>query len=119
MVLNGYLQAAQSVSSVVDGRITATISTGVTETKKINGRWFTATMHNDNVEVDLSSAYSDSWSVDIYSASLRSIPVNASVLPTAEGVRVSASVDSLGSGVYVMVVRVGGNTHAGRLLVTN
>ena len=117
LLLSSYLGQLGTVAPINDGRIVADPVSGVHEDEVIASNWFTAEARGDEVVVDLDIPFSESSQILMYNTGMRELPVQATVLQWGNGVRVIAPTKQLASGLYVMTVKVGYATRAGRVLV--
>ena len=118
LVLSAYLKNLGTVAPLEDGRIVSNPVSSVAERLPITKSWFSAESRGDQVVVDLDIPYAESWRTTMFTTGLREIPIDATIIPWGDGVRIIAPTHYLGSGMYVMTVQVGPHQRAGRVLVT-
>jgi 5'-nucleotidase len=118
MVLAGYLQALQTVSPEISGRVRATSTTGVHEQATSDLHLFDVVSQDGQARVDLTCGYTENVTVDLYTVNLRHIQVPTEIIRTDEGVHVTATTAALESGMYIMRVKIGDCVNAGRVVVT-
>lgn len=119
MVLAGYIAALETVDPNTDPRVMAKIATSVSESPKGTVNWFAKEVTDGQINVDVAGVTAEALSVEFYDSSLRILPVSFTVSQQADSVHLTAPAHTLPSGVYILKMRSGNETHLGRILVVH
>lgn len=119
MALAGYIGALQSVSPNTDARVSAGRTSSVLEGASPNFNWFSTQAVDNMARVYIPNPMVDGCAVELYTTDLCRINIPFSAEPTDQGMNVTAYLNGLGSGVYIMKIQSGDQMHLGRILVAH